>query len=115
MGGRVYNIYVTTRHANMKTKHLQTVYYPLSDRVICNVDGEITDRSTRETLDMVESDVGLINAIKIMRYVTEFSAVCRHFEISDEQITVEGLWRHATTGKIHKSNYDIIIWKKPTQ
>lgn len=93
-------------------KHLQAIYYPIADYILCNMDNKIYKLSIIETIDMLTSHVGLINAKKMIEYITEFSEVCRQFEISDEQITVKGLWRHATTGEIHKSNYDTIIWKK---
>lgn len=95
-----------------KIKYLQAIYYPVADYIICNMDNEIYKFSIIETIDFLTSQVGLENANKIVEYITEFSGECRHFEISDDIITVKGLWKHATTGKIHKSNYDTIIWQK---
>lgn len=95
-----------------KIKYLKAIYCPNADFILCNMDNKIYKLSIIETIDMLTSHVGQVNAMKMTECITEFSRECRHFEISDDIITVKGLWRHATTGKIHKSNYDTIIWQK---
>ena len=48
---------------------------------------------------------------KIVKALEEYVGEIRKFELDAYMLTVTGLWKHATTGKIYESNYDTILWE----
>ena len=48
---------------------------------------------------------------KIVKSLEEYVGEIRKFELDAYMLTVTGLWKHVTTGKIHESNYDTILWE----
>ena len=68
-----------------------------------------------DTLDWTQGQIykifGKQKFKKIVKALEEYVGEIRKFELDAYMLTVTGLWKHATTGKIHESNYDTILWE----
>ena len=48
---------------------------------------------------------------KIVNTLEEYVGKVREFELNESMLSVKGLWTYVTTGEIHESNYDTILWE----
>lgn len=49
---------------------------------------------------------------RIIKSLLEWEGQIRFFELTDSLLQVRCLWKHATTGKVHQSDYFEILWEK---
>lgn len=48
---------------------------------------------------------------RIIKALLEWEGEIRFFELSNRTLQVRGMWKHATTGKVHQSEYFEILWE----
>ena len=69
-----------------------------------------------ETVDWTQGQIykvfGKQKFKKIVETLEEYVGMNRKFELTDEMLTVQGLWQHVETKELHNSEYDTILWEK---
>lgn len=48
---------------------------------------------------------------RMIKALLEWEGKIRQFELSNSSLQVRCLWKHATTGKVHQSDYFEILWE----
>lgn len=48
---------------------------------------------------------------RMIKALLEWEGQIRQFELSNRTFQVRNMWKHATTGEVHQSDYFVILWE----